>query len=124
MEKTWNVYLEMTDGNCPFWVDMGRGRGGGCGLGDADCTFEDCPARVQNEPVTAEWLESVGAEHKTRKVLSLHVAHRLHLCGAIGSGRVTVVLLQNGGGTELSHIRTRHQFARLYEDLSGRELVE
>jgi len=109
----WKVNLQLTNESCKF-----RDDGDGCGCGDYQCTRENCEAREDDEPITAEWLLEMGAEDFTRP----------HACYAVLFGSTSLdfdadgVVLVVNIEQRLPHIKTRQQFKSLYLALSGKEL--
>jgi hypothetical protein len=91
------------------------------------CEYETCPwvwKPKKDEPITAEWLESVGGHLEIDEcyyfeidTISLSTSHRL-------DNPIKVYIHTMRGWHMLDHIKTRQQFRELYLRLSGRELAE
>lgn len=87
-------------------------------LEDKLCTFENCPLKIDTRPITPEWLEGMGAT----------TLGAMSFIPIKGSDNLTfedgVVRLTFYSQTRKLPIKTRREFIRLYEDLSGRGLGE
>ena len=119
----WIITPERYSGECEHFID------GDCGAREnTKCNFENCPLKIDDRPITAEWLESVGATKDTR---FSWVEYRFDTCdgffelvASFFDGSQNVKLMHYERGNILPHIQTRHQFSELYRLLSGRELKQ
>ncbi len=123
--KIWEIRATIEDRKCPFYNPSFRN----CTETLEGCTYENCPIKIENEPITAEWLESVGATSRRYnqfwKRYSVDVqSSSITLSVEIGMPGVSRLMVFVGQYGELPHVKTRQDFADLFFRLSGRRLGE
>ena len=108
----------VTSNGCAYFLNSGE---------IFDCTFENCPIRVDNEPITGEWLVSVGATKTPDAHYEIVCMDSATLTWYPACG-VTLVLTNFEDYEEIVEAdlslptKTRQDFADLYFRLSGRRL--
>ena len=112
----WIITPERYSGECEHFID------GDCGAREnTKCNFENCPLKIDDRPITAEWLESVGAINNRQGIVLSCDPLTCLVVKSEYDGLSIYINVAGKYGHKLD-IQNRHQFRKLYRLLSGREL--